>query len=198
MKLAHNGANYICCATFVSICLYKVDLIDNIYHNCKGPREWMNKNYSLTFDSNDREIANREGANGFTYVGGLCYPIGKTIQNLTVEEFSEKYIDGGLQPGDIILYRHNNGCGNDAHSHISMSAGLIEDPTSKLNGKYCEYEAQGNNTPSHDGHGYNDLNIGQDMGADATGGTNYQVALTEIHVNGERSVEVWRYTGKDN
>ncbi len=166
--------HYICCASFATLCMYKAGMITYTGSGCDTPRNWMNQNYSLSFDSSGDEVASRESNNGFMYAGGACKASGTL--NMTMDEF-DACISGGLQPGDIILYRHNNGCENTKHSHVSIFS-CIKD------GTYYEYEAGGN---SRDGHGFDTYN---------SPNTDWQVSESRMYVSGERTVEVWRYTGQ--
>lgn len=198
--------HWICCASFVTICLYKAGIIEGnqVGAGCNAPREAMNKRYALYFSGNDESSATiRECNDGWVYVGGLCKASGSL--GISTDEFVEKYIDGGeLHPGDVILYRHSNSdCTNDKHDHVTLVLGRPEDTGTetsinmvdpRLSGHWCELEACMNKT---NGHGHDSYNNTPGVLYDkSNGGTNWEVSCSPIDVSTERTVEVWRYVGE--
>ena len=190
-------AHYICCASFVSICLYKAGIIEwgQMSAGCNLRTTVCCDEYSLRFNSDGSEDATRKTKTGWKYVGGLCMSSGSI--NMTADEFVEKYIDDGeLKRGDVILYRHaNSNCPLDKHDHVTLCSGkLTEEETDDQNliGKWCEIEAATNDNSNNKYCA--PYNPGQ-VPRDKAPYTNHQVCENPINPKYERTIEVFRYVG---
>ena len=195
--------HYICCASFVSICLYKAGIIEwgQMSSGCNIRVTVCCDEYSLGFDGSGQEHAIRKTKPGWKYVGGLCQRSGSI--NMTADEFVEKYIEGGeLKKGDVILYRHvDSDCPLDKHDHTSLASGKLtaeETDDKNLVDKWCEIEAADNDSKYHLGK-WSDTycapyNPGQ-VPRDQVPYTNHQVCENPINPKYERTIEVFRYVG---